>query len=123
MNVSIPPAFRPYALALLVLDVVAGLVLAVVVIVTGHDLSDPHISTLLGQAVLIATVLIAALGLSAQIHTVSNSINGRMTELVDTAAASGFQAGQAAPPGSPIPPPPSTLAASAPVNPSPPKGV
>jgi hypothetical protein len=117
--VTIPPAFRPYAVVLLVLVVVAAIVLVIVVLVTGHDLSDPHISNLLGYAVTIATVLIAALGLSSQIHAVDKSINGRVTELVDTTASNSFQAGQAAPAGSPIPPPPSASAPSVPINPGP----
>ncbi len=115
--ISIPPAFKPYALALLVLVVVAAIALVVVTTLRGGDLSDPHVSTLLGYALTIAAVLIAGLGLSSQVASVHTAINGRMTELVDTTASSSFQAGQAAPPGSPVPPAPSTLAPSNPVNP------
>jgi len=117
--VAIPPSFRPYAVGLLVLLIVSTMLLVVVIIATGHDLNDPHIQTLLGFAVTAATVLIAGLGLSSQLHTVAKSINGRMTELVDTTASNAFQAGQAAPAGSPMPPAPSTLAPSTPVNPGP----
>jgi hypothetical protein len=117
--ISIPPTFKPYALALLVLVILAAITLAVVVTLRGGDLSDPHISTLLGYALTIAAVLITGLGLSSQVAAVHTSINGRMTELVDTTAVASFQAGQAAPPGSPVPPAPSTVAPSVPVNPSP----
>lgn len=114
---TIPSTFRPYALALLVLVVVAAIALIVVVSLKGGDLSDPHISALLGYALTIAAILITGLGLSSQVAAVHTSINGRMTELVDSTASSAFQAGQSAPPGSPIPPAPSTLAPSVPVNP------
>ena len=114
---TIPPAFRVYALILLALVVIAAIALVVVTSLRGGDLSDPHVSALLGYALTIAAVLIAGLGLSNQVAAVHSSINGRMTELVDTTASSSFQAGQSAPPGSPIPPAPSTLAPSNPVNP------
>jgi hypothetical protein len=115
----IPPAFRPYAVVLLALLVVSAMILVSAVMFTGHDLNDPTVQRLLEFAVTIATVLLAALGLSSQIHVVTNSINGRMTELVDTTASNAFQAGQAAPAGAPLPPAPSTLAPSNPVNPGP----
>jgi hypothetical protein len=114
---TIPPTFKPYALVLLVLVVLGAIALVVVVTLRGGDLSDPHISMLLGYALTIAAILIAGLGLSSQVAAVHTSINGRMTELVDTTAAASFQAGQIAPEGSPVPAAPSTLAPSNPVNP------
>jgi hypothetical protein len=116
---AIPPTFKPYALVLLVLVVVAAIALVVVTTIRGGDLSDPHVSTLLGYALTIAAILIAGLGLSSQVAAVHTSINGRMTELVDSTAAASFQAGQIAPEGTPVPPAPSTVAPSVPVNPSP----
>jgi hypothetical protein len=108
---------RPYALVVLALIVIAAIALVIVVTVTGHDLNDPHVVALLGYAVTVAAVLIAALGLSAQVQAVHTAIDGRMTQLVDTTASSAFQAGQSAPPGSPVPPAPSASAPSKPVNP------
>jgi hypothetical protein len=108
MNINIPPAFRPYAFALLALAVIAGAVLVIVALITGHDLSDPHIAQILGYLITIVVILISALGLSNQVAAVHTSINGRMTELVDTTASSSFQAGQSAGPSAPVPPPPST---------------
>jgi hypothetical protein len=118
MNLTLPPPFRPYAVALLSLIVIAALLLVSAVVFTGHDLNDPTVQRLLELAVTIATILIAGLGLSSQVTALHASINGRLTQLMDSTAAQGFQAGQLAPPGAPLPPAPSTTAPTGPpVNP------
>lgn len=109
MTLQIPAQLRVYAFALLGLIVVAALVLLAAALFTGHDLADPRITTPLGFALTIISILLAALGLSGQVAAVHTAINGRVEQLVDAAAVNGFQAGQAAGPGAPLPPAPSTV--------------
>jgi hypothetical protein len=99
--------FRTYAL-------IASAVVAVVAI--GGSLYKPDEATVLfGFALTIITILLAAAGLSvgqvqltAKVDAVHDKVNGITTALVDSTASSSFQQGQAAGPGAPIPPAPST---------------
>ena len=106
--------FRTFAL-------VAAALVAVVAIVASVIKPEEAV-TILGFAVTIVTILIAAAGLSAgqvqiksnladtdaKVDAVHDKVNGLTTQLVDTTASNSFQAGQAAGPGAPVPPVPSS---------------
>lgn len=110
LTFSIPPNLRVPALAFVALLTTAALVLIAVVVYTGGDLGSPRITTPLGFAFTIISIILVALGLGNQVaaqNTVMHtSINGRMTQLVDASASAAFQAGQTAGLGAPVPTPP-----------------
>lgn len=109
-----PTGTQAYAVLGIVITIVAAMLLVAVVFLTGHDLSNPEITQLLGFAGTVIIMLFGLLGVNAnlasKVQDVHLSINSRMDQLVDSTASSSFQQGQAAGPGAPIPPSPSKTA-------------
>jgi len=96
---GLPKGLQLYALVALIVVFVSSATLVGVVVGTGHDISDPRVTQILGFAVTIMVGLLAIL----KIQDVHLQINSRMDTLLGLTKSDSFQKGQAAGPGAPIP--------------------
>jgi hypothetical protein len=101
-TVNVPTGLQLYALLGAAAVAIAAAGVVIVVLATGHDLSDPRVIEVLGFASSIFIALLGFAGLGGAVQNVHLSVNSRLDQLVKTTASDSYQAGQAAGPG-PVP--------------------